>query len=382
MPWYEVSKVKQRLELIKSYESSDLTMSELCRRYGVSRKTGYKWLKRYQLSGEAGLIDHPKAPKHCPHKSINAIEEAVLSVRKEKRWGGRKIHRHLKDLGYKNVPAPSTISDILRRHFLLTPEQRLSNNPVWHRFEHDSPNHLWQMDFKGHFAMENGRCHPLTIIDDHSRFSLCIKACERETKVLVRQALIDVFRRYGLPKRINVDNGIPWAQPNLTTRYTELSVWMIRLGIKVSYSSPRHPQTNGKLERFHRSFKQELLQVTHFENLKHAQEAFDAWRYTYNYERPHEALKLSTPQTRYQPSHRAFPEIIPEYEYDNYDMVRTTDCRGSVHYQGKRLLIGRAFSGKKVGIIKQDDGSIDVHYCHQCIGKFDKQCNRISGNRK
>lgn len=197
--------------------------------------------------------------------------------------------------GYQDVPAASTITDILRRHGRLS-EDEASKHKAWTRFEHEAPNQLWQMDFKGHFPMGQGRCHPLTVLDDHSRFSLGLIACSNERTETVQRGLTSLFRRYGLPDRILADNGSPWGS-NGEHRYTQLNVWLLRLGIITSHGRSYHPQTQGKEERFHRTLKAELLRWEDFRNLTHCQRLFDAWRNKYNMERPHEAL-----ESKYRPA--------------------------------------------------------------------------------
>jgi transposase InsO family protein len=224
-------------------------------------------------------------------------------------WGGRKIRRVLLDDGVGLVPSASTITAILRRHGLL--EGPRSGQPrEWTRYEHAEPNDLWQMDFKGHFAMEAGRCHPLTVLDDHSRYALAIGACDNERTGTVRGQLERIFARYGLPRRILADNGPPWGTAGSSERHTALTVWLLDLDVAVVHGRPYHPQTQGKDERFHRTLKGEVLDGRHFRTLEEAQAAFDAWRHIYNTRRPHEALAMATPVTRYKPSPRTMPDTI------------------------------------------------------------------------
>ena len=200
-------------------------------------------------------------------------------------WGGRKIAAVLKREGAK-APSASTITEILRRAGALT-GPGAGEARAWTRFEHPSPNDLWQMDFKGHFALEQGRCHPLTVLDDHSRYALEIGACGNEQTATVQDRLTAVFRRYGLPWRILADNGPPWGTSGSPQRHTPLTVWLLDLGVAVSHGRPFHPQTQGKDERFHRTLKAEVLDGRSFKRLATAQAAFDAWRQVYNAKRPH-----------------------------------------------------------------------------------------------
>lgn len=374
MVWMEKSTVSLRQEFVWLASQEGANKRELCRRFGISPKTGYKWLDRFKaMSGEAqALHDRSRRPLSSPARSCDAVEQVVLAVRREHpAWGGRKIARRLADLGQAAV-APSTITHILRRHGLITPEASEAARP-WQRFEHDAPNSLWQIDFKGHFPTLAGRCHALTLLDDHSRFSLHLSAQTRTDTPTVRRQLIQTFQRYGLPLRINADNGSPWGTPKASgNSLSELAIWLIRQGIRVSFSAPHHPQTNGKLERFHRTLHTEVLAGVHFADPEAVQRAFDAWRPTYNCARPHEALGLSTPVRRYQPSDVAYSEVLRPIEYPDSDCVVTVGWNGFMHFQGRRLHVSSALQGMPIGIRPSDcDGVHDVYFCHQRFTRFD-----------
>ena len=376
MPWRSKRVEEVREEFVLQAAKGNLSVSELCRRYEISRKTGYKWLKRHEEGGFAVLKDKPRCRHSQSHSTNKAIEQAILGVREEHpRWGGRKIRRFLEDRDYTDVPAASTISGILRRHGYISKEPKII--PALHRFEHEAPNRLWQMDFKGHFAMEKGRCHPLTILDDHSRYNLCLQACANERRDTVKEKIIGVLKRYGLPERINVDNGQPWGSKFYQARYTSFSVWLIELGITVSYSKPRHPQTNGKDERFHRTLNEEVVSCNYFRDLDHSQKIFDGWRYCYNHERPHEAIDMQTPVTRYSPSYRSYPDSIKEFDYSDECMVKKIDCRGRLNYKGKSLFVGMPFASRNVALRNvSSESKFDVFFRHQKINVFDlnKEC--------
>lgn len=286
-------------------------------------------------------------------------------------WGGRKIRRRLEDLGYTDLPAPSTITDILRRHGLMDASDEAPHRPFL-RFEHEHPNDLWQMDFKGQFRLvRGGWCFPLTVLDDHSRFALGLRACGDQKDSTVQDRLTDIFRRYGLPARIITDNGSPWGCDE-THKFTRFSTWLIRLGISVSHGRPRHPQTQGKDERFHRTLKVEVLREQSFRDNEHAQTHFDRWRDVYNLERPHDALGLATPASRYQPSHRPFPECLPAIEYGPGDVIRKVNKDGYFTYQGRTCKISQAFRGHPVALRPTTtDGLLDVFFCHQKVAQID-----------
>ena len=307
MPWRKMSVMDQRHEFVKLAMQEGANRSELCRRFGISRGTGYKWLAR-SAGGDTVLADRSRRPHHTPWRSDAATEAVVLTVRTEHpAWGARKIAHYLKRAGWV-VPAISTVHEILRRHDQIGWSASNGGRPC-QRFEKPEPNLLWQMDFKGWVALVNGeRCHPLTMLDDHSRFALCLAACANEQSVTVREHLQTTFRHYGLPDAIFVDNGSPWGDPS-GERWTRFSVWLLKLGISVIHSRPYHPQSRGKNERFHRTLVAEVFAMRRFRNLAEAQRAFDAWREVYNFERPHEALGQQVPASRYRPSQRPMPML-------------------------------------------------------------------------
>lgn len=347
MPWKEISIMDQRQEFVSLASCEGANIRQLCRRFQISPTTGYKWLDRHEQKGAAGLADQSRRPHHTPARSLPDVETHILAVRNaHAKWGARKIKRVLEDQGIKGLPSVSTVHAILVRHGQISPQASQAHQP-WQRFEHAAPNDLWQMDFKGHFPLERGRCHALTVLDDHSRYALCLGALGNEGFDATHQRLIQTFRRYGLPHRMSMDNGSPWGEPG---RYTRFELWLMRLGIKVSHSRPYHPQTQGKDERFHRTLKAEVLQDQTFRDLLQAQHAFDTWLPIYNRLRPHEALGMATPRTRYEPSRRCYPERLPELEYGAQDQVRKVQGKGEFSYTGKEYKLGRAFTGSHIAV--------------------------------
>ena len=370
MPWQEVTTMSLRKEFIMLASQTDINMSELSQHFGISRKTAYKWLQRYRVTGADGLCDRSRRPHGSPQRTAEDIEQLILSLRDaHTAWGGRKLKRRLEDLGHTGLPSPSTVTAILRRHHRLDAAES-AKHKAWQRFEHDTPNDLWQMDFKGHFATDNGRCHPLTVLDDHSRYSLRLSACANEQGSTVQGRLTEGFQRYGLPYRMTMDNGPPWGS-DADHPYTPLTVWLIHLGIKVGHSRPYHPQTQGKDERFHRSLKAEVLQGQVFRDLAHCQRRFDEWRDIYNLERPHEALGMATPASRYRPSERRFPAVLPPVEYGPDDVVRKVD-QGHLSYRGRMFKISKAFHGYPVALRPTaEDGLLAVYFCQQQVASID-----------
>ena len=371
MPWKEVSTMSLREEFVMLASQPQAKRRELCRRFGVSAKTGYKWLRRFAEQGRAGLAERSRRPYHSPRRTAAAVETQVLALRAaHPAWGGRKLARRLHDQGMRGVPSPATISAILKRHGQLHPQGSPAPAP-WQRFEHPVPNALWQMDFKGHFALTEGRCHPLTVLDDHSRFNLTLAACADERTETVQTQLTTTFRRYGLPERLGTDNGPPWGHDE-THSLTALAVWLLRVGVPVTHSRPAHPQTLGKDERFHRTLKLEVLSAHTFQDLADCQRRFDRWRDCYNCERPHAALGLAVPASRYQPSPRSFPETLAPIEYEAGDTVRKVQDHGFLHYRGRVFRVAQALRGYPVALRpSESDGCLSVFFRHYPIAQID-----------
>jgi transposase InsO family protein len=376
MPWLQVTLMSQRKEFVKLAMVDGANLARLCQGFNVSRKTGYKWLARYLGEGEAGLFDRCRRPRASPWVTPPEMEEAVLRVREaHPAWGGRKIRARLQAQGWVTVPAASTITAILRRHGKIDPAESMQRR-AWQRFEAQAPNELWQMDFKGHFAAAQGRCHPLTVLDDHSRYALGLEACDNERTGTVKERLQRIFRRYGLPRKMLMDNGSPWGS-DWAHPYTPLTVWLLKLGVQVGHSGPYHPQTLGKDERFHRTLKAELLKYCQGLELLQCQPRFDAWRLVYNLERPHEALGLAVPASRYRVSSRSFPETLTPVEYGPVDQVRKVQAEGWISFRGQDFHLGRAFRGEAVALRPtSSDGVWEVVFCNQRITKIDLKNKR------
>ncbi|MCA9450176.1 MAG: IS481 family transposase, partial [Candidatus Omnitrophica bacterium] len=365
MPWDERSVVDRRREFVELATCQGTNFSCLCSRYGISRRTGYKWVERFSEEGVEGLKDRSRRPDKSPGKISSEMEALVLALRtRHPAWGGRKLRARLQDLGTEGVPAASTITEILRRHGQLSKDGPSSQGP-WKRFESSHPNELWQMDFKGYFPIQGGLCHPLTVLDDHSRFAVGLESCGNENSKTVQECLIRIFSRYGLPDRILSDNGSPWGSGTMG-QYTKLEIWLMDHGVGVIHGRPKHPQTQGKDERFHRTLKVEVIQGRDFRSLQECQEAFDEWRSIYNLERPHESLGMRPPIHRYEPSRREYQEKESSFEYGIGDLVRKVDASGKVSYKDKGYPVGKAFRGRWVALRPTlDDGVFNAHYDNQ-----------------
>jgi transposase InsO family protein len=367
MSWKEVNTMILRKEFVALAQQAGSNVRELCRRYEISSRTGYKWLKRYKQAGEEGLLDRSKRPKHIPVVTGPEMETRVLAIRDDTGWGGRKIAQVLREQGHERVPHANTITDILRRAGRLEPVEQAKHQPS-KRFERSQPNELWQMDFKGHFATLNGRCHPFTVLDDHSRFCLGLKACGDESGQTVKAHLQTIFRQYGLPKAILCDNGGPWGGGYPQLELSQLAVWWIRLGIHPQHGRPAHPQTQGKEERFHRTLKTELLQGRSFSDLTDCQRKFDPWRDRYNLLRPHEALQLDPPVRHFHLSARSFPEILPPVEYDSGTILRKVQSGGDITYHDLEYKVGKGLEGQYVRLHPTTTERVfEVYFCQYMV---------------
>lgn len=375
MPWREVSVLDQRREFVRLALGEGVNRRELCRRFGISAETGYKWLGRF-AAGDAALADRSRRPHASPRRSAADAEAAVLAVRDaHPAWGARKLAQCLARDGLC-VPAVSTVHAILQRHGRIVAP--LGGPRAHIRFEKEAPNRLWQMDFKGHLPLTGGgRCHPLTVLDDHSRYTVCLAACANEQGATVQSRLVATFRRYGLPDAFFVDNGTPWGDA-AGGRWTRLSVWLLKLGIGVLHSRPYHPQSRGKNERFHRTLKAEVFALQRFRDLAEVQHALDAWRRIYNLERPHQALNHAVPASRYRPSCRAMPERLPRIVYDAGEIVRTVSTtKAYVRFKGRAWKVPQAFCGEPLAIRPlATDGRYGIFFASWQVAAIDLTTNQ------
>jgi transposase InsO family protein len=359
-----------RLEFVTLALQKHIPFRALAKRFKISPKTGYKWLTRFREYGASGLDDRSRKPQTSPRRTTPEVEQAVVALRQSRGWGGRHLSRALKWAGHTDVPSASTCTDILRRHGLIDPAESAKREP-YVRFERAAPNQLWQMDFKGHVPMlRGGRCHPLTVIDDHSRYCVGLEACGDEQGITVQARLTEIFRRHGLPEKILADNGAPWGrfEDSLTT----LGVWLMRIGVGLCHGRPWHPQTQGKDERFNRTLKAEVLDRYDLLHLQDFQQRFDWWRRIYNHERPHDALAGHPPSTRYLPSPRTFPTHLPAIQYCPGDIIKTVKQKGEITFRNRTYYIGQALRNQPIALRPSlTDGIYDVFYCWHRLGLID-----------
>jgi transposase InsO family protein len=371
MAWGEVSIMERRRAFLELAMQEGANRRELCRRFEISPQTGYKWLERWR-SGDREVDDRSRRPHRSPERCSAKLEAQVLAIRDaHPAWGARKIGKCLEVKGVE-PPAISTMQEILRRNGRIAAARSLQSKPLG-RFEKAAPNLLWQMDFKGWVPLVDGtRCHPLTIVDDHSRYAPCLKACANQQTQTVQAHLQTTFRRYGLPDAFYVDNGSPWGDSS-GEHWTRLGVWLLKLGIEVIYARPHHPQGRGKNERFHRTLNEEVLCLRRFASLAQMQRSFDAWLEVYNFERPHDALELEVPATRYRVSARAMPSELPKVQYEQGTTVRIVpDTKAYIQFRGRSWKVPQAFRGERLAIRPlQADGTFAVCFASYQIAAID-----------
>jgi transposase InsO family protein len=377
MPWRETSPMEQRLEFIREYETELFTMTELAAQYGISRKTAYKWLERYETDGASGLIDHSRRPRGNPNTTDPELVEALLAVRRRHpRWGPKKllavVRRSDADASW---PARATVAALLKRHGWIVPRRRSPRPPAASRVPltpATRPNEVWTTDFKGEFRTGDGvYCYPLTLRDGFSRFVLRCDGFLSRTTEATRRRFDRAFRDYGLPDRIRSDNGGPFASPGLGG-LSQLSVWSIRLGILPERIALGHPEQNGSHEQFHSVLKAETARPP-APNGPAQQQRFRRFCRLYNEQRPHEALGDQPPATRYEPSRRSLPARLPPVEYPGHMEVRLVASNGDISWAGERLFVASALAGEHVAFEEVDDGVWTLHFATIPLARYDER---------
>jgi transposase InsO family protein len=365
LAWKEVRLVDERVRFITEVNESQESFAAVCRAFGISRKTGYKWLDRYEKDGPAGLEERRPVALTCPHRTPDALVAVLVELRKEHpSWGPKKLKARLEAQGVGEVPAASTIGDLLKRHGLVRPRRRRVYAPSMvpqPLAEATAPNDTWCVDFKGHFALgDKTRCYPLTLTDQVSRYLLKCESVDKPDEAHVRPHFDRAFREYGLPLRMRSDNGPPFASTGIGG-LTKLSVWWIKLGIVPERIEPGKPQQNGRHERMHRTLKDEVASRPAAD--RQAQQlAFDRFRHEYNDVRPHEALSQQTPSSRYSVSRRVMPAVLSSPEYPATMAVRPVHDHGEILWQGHKVLLTRLLVGERVGIEQLDEQRWRLHY--------------------
>ena len=380
MPWRERSPMDERVQFISDYRRQLFTMTALCQRYGVSRKTGYALIDRYEAEGVTGLAPRSSRPHHSPHATAAVIVDAVVALRKRHpTWGGKKILAVLHERHPTwALPAISTANDVLKRHALVLPRRRRRalGHPGYRPQAAAAPNEIWTTDFKGQFRTRDAQwCYPLTIVDGFSRYLLACRGMRAPTTRDVVAVFRHAFQTYGLPDVIRSDNGEPFAAPALG-RLSRLSVWWIRLGIRPELIQPASPQQNGAHERMHRTLKAETTRPP-APDLVGQQRRFTRFRHTYNAERPHEALAQRPPARVYTASPRPLPCQVPPMEYPGHYEVRRVSACGAISWNTRVLSVSSVLTREHIGFEPIDDGIWDVHFGPVRLGRFDERRHRL-----
>lgn len=380
MPWSETSPMDQRMQFIADYLRETLTITELCDLYGVSRKTGYKWIDRYLRQGPTGLAERSRQPRVSPNATPDAIVQAFLSVRRRPpSWGAKKLltivhKRHPRWA----LPGRSTVCDILLRHGMAPRKKnrRRIGHPGKPTSQIVAPNDCWSADFKGHFRLGNGQyCYPLTVTDGFSRYLLGCQALTTTAVADAKPVFTRLFKEFGLPKRIRTDNGVPFAT-NTLARLSSLSAWWVRLGVLPELIEPGKPQQNGRHERMHRTLKAEATRPA-AGSFPAQQRKFNCFREEFNEERPHEALDQQTPISVYRSSPREMPTRLPPIEYPDRFEVRYVSANGGIRWHNGWLNVSIVCAGEYVGLEEIDDGVWNVYFGPLRLGRLHERHMRI-----
>ncbi len=375
MPWQECDVRSERIRFVARALEAGVHMSALCREFGISRQTGYKWRRRYlEVGSFQQLGELSRRPHHSPHRTPEWVEARVEALREATGWGGKKLGVLLAEEGISI--AASTVDRILRRRGLVRTGER--HRPAPRRFCRERPNELWQMDFKGQSRLESGGwCYPLSILDDHSRFAIGLRALPCPEGQRVQRSLVRCFERYGVPEAMLVDHGTPWWSNTNGHGLTRLGVFLLQQNVRLLYSGYGHPQTQGKVERFHRTLDEALEWQGRPQSLAGYGRAFQHFRQTYNERRPHEALALNVPAHRYRPSSRAYQPQPAAWEYPEGAEVHTLNSQGSLELPGTRLFVCHALAGEPVWCQRFQDRML-ITYRHMHIREIDLATGRTT----
>ena len=380
MPWSETTAMGERKKFIDDLLDRRYSMSELCGKYGISRKTGYKWIERFRLEGVQGLEDRSHAATVVHNRTPPEIERALIAARhRHPTWGAAKL---MYEVGRKHpqwtLPHESTVCDILKRNGLVRP--RVQRRPLGHpgrpTQEILRPNDCWSADFKGQFRLGNGQyCYPLTVTDNYSRYLLEVRGLDGTVHDDSKRVFTRIFKEYGLPVRLRTDNGVPFAAASLG-RLSRLSVWWIKLGVLPELIEPGKPQQNGRHERMHKTLKDETTRPPAY-SLSGQQRKFDRFRGEFNDQRPHEALDMTPPAGWYQPSRRSMPDKLVEPDYPDRFEVRLVSGNGGVRWHSSWVNVTSVLVGEYIGFEEVDDGLWDVYFGPMRIGRFHERLLRI-----
>jgi transposase InsO family protein len=370
MAWGTVNVDEQRMRFVVLAQRGEQSMQQLCEEFEISRPTGYEWLGRYRAAGMAGVVEKSRRPRHSPGRTETGIEQRVVELRRARPdWGARKLQVLLQQAGVK-LPV-ITIHRILLRHDLVREQDR--HRPAVQRFQREAPNQLWQMDFKGPVGW-NAAMGPLSVLDDHSRYAIALEQTGSTRAEPVRERLEEAFGRCGVPEEMLMDHGTPWWNMRALSGWTWLTVWLMKQGIQLHLSGYRHPQTQGKVERFHGSL--EAARRRRGWPLGQAQQGWlDEFRQEYNHVRPHEALQMRTPASMWNKSARRYEVKPPAWEYEQGAEVRQVSAQGRLHIDGRRWEISQALAGQWVQLMRIEQ-RILVYYCRSLVRELDQVTQR------
>ena len=363
MPWKTTSIMEERIKFVILASQQSINFSGLCDDFGISRPTGYRWVKRYHTAGSlSSFSEYSRCPHHIANKTTLENERLIIKLRQRYGWGGKKLRILLLRDGI-DIPVV-TINRVLKRNGLI--DIRDSHRPAVKRFQRKTPNELWQMDFKGDYPSDKGRCYPLSLLDDHSRYAVGLYPLKGQGTDTVFSCLVNAFECYGVPDAILTDHGVPWWGNSNNHGLTRLSVRLINQGIKLYFSGIRHPQTQGKVERFHRTLEHAVRHHGRPSTLTGWKELFEFFLYQYNHVRPHEALAMETPSKYYQPSRKAYNPHPQAWDYPTGSVVEKLNTRGWLGKSRKRYFVSEALAGQQVRV-EQLDNKFVVSYRNMYI---------------
>jgi putative transposase len=384
--------MEQKVQFIADYLRDTYSISELCERYRISRKTGYKWIGRFIEAGPPGLKNRPTSPKSIPHRTDQKVINALLELRqKHPSWGAKKL---LIILGKRRpnweLPARSTVYELLRPYGVITKQRR--RRPVGHpgksQRQASAPNDIWCVDFKGEFKLGNGQyCYPLTVTDQYSRYLLACQSLPSTASEGVKTVFLRLFREFGLPRFIRSDNGTPFAANSLA-RLSSLSAWWIQLGVLPDLIEPGKPQQNGRHERMHRTLKAETTRPA-ANTFQGQQRKFNLFMNEFNHDRPHEALNMLTPASQYKPSTRAMPNSIAPFEYPDHFEVRLVSANGGIRWNRSWVNVSQTCKGQYVGLEEIEEqiwnvcfGPIKLGRLHEASMHIEDEYGRLNRIRR
>ena len=380
MPWKETCAMDQKMQMIGDYLSGEYSITQLSEMYQVSRKTIYKWIRRYEAEGPSGLEERPRAPRGHPNATpLGTAREIVATKLRHQKWGPKKVVAWLEEhRPGERWPAASTAGEILKREGLVQSRRKRRRTPPYTEpfIKCNRPNEVWSADFKGQFKTGDGKhCYPLTITDNNSRYLLCCQGLSRPTFEESKPWFEWVFKEYGLPEAIKTDNGVPFASVGLGG-LSKLSVWFIKLGIRPERIEPGHPEQNGRHERMHRTLKESTVNPPRG-NIEEQQEAFGEFQYEYNFERPHEALGQKTPASSYHPSLRPYPVEVPKVEYAHDVIVRQVRHSGEIKWKGNLVYISEALAGEPVALKQKGEHLWEIRFSSYPLGVLNELVGQI-----